>query len=168
MGNPGKPCPKACHMWTNVYVVVFCFTLAGLAQRLPACIWKGLVACFTLAGLVQRSAACRADHASKNKSKNMGFAGWFFGCWYWFCYWFFLVFWTLFLLILLLRNQLIWSTHRINIFNWFHAFFFTKSRYWLGSIDDAQGRYDWSKGNWSLSLVTRMSQGQTGTGKKMC
>ena len=29
-------------------------------------------------------------------------------------------------------------------------------------------RYDWSKGNWSLSLVTRTSQGQTGTGEKMC
>ena len=27
-------------------------------------------------------------------------------------------------------------------------------------------RYDWSKGNWSLSLVTRTSQGQTGTGEK--
>ena len=29
-------------------------------------------------------------------------------------------------------------------------------------------KYDWSKGNWSLSLVTRMLQGQTGIGAKMC
>lgn len=35
---------------------------------------------------------------------------------------------------------LIGSTHRINIFNWFHEFF-TKSSYWLQSIDDAQGLF---------------------------